>query len=79
MSSKHAQLFFESQDDPSQIERDRYLSAQSSASDNNVAISMEAHSVLPSVEPPDQYAMEDIFTQPTDAYDIESFDITYWS
>ena len=79
MSSKQTQDFLDSQDDPSQIERDRYLSAQSSASDNNVAISMEAHSVLPSVEPPDQYAMEDIFTQPTDAYDIESFDITYWS
>ena len=79
MSSEAMQESADATSDVTTHARDFYNTAIEQSSDGQIAVSMEPHAVIPFAESPDQEALANLYTQPTDQYDLEDNQISLWS
>tara|TARA_Y100000385_G_scaffold251545_1_gene274369 strand:+ start:66298 stop:70464 length:4167 start_codon:yes stop_codon:yes gene_type:complete len=79
MSSEAMQESADATSDVTSHARDFYNTAIEQSSDGQIAVSMEPHANLPSVENADQEALANLYNQPTDEYNLGDHQITFWS
>jgi hypothetical protein len=78
-SSESFQEVLENDPDTLSQLRDMNNSAIEDLSDKKIAVSRQAHHLLPGMVSAELKQLESLYAQPTDPYNIDSHHITYWS
>ena len=78
VSSEGMQASIENSEDITSLAEENYNSAIKQSSDGKVVVSMEPHASVPSVDIGNVESLESLYQQPTDTYDLENINLSYW-